>query len=57
MNTLAVKLQRVTQLVADEEHNAPPRDAARVTVYHSALAGYTADLVEALREDASFGRA
>jgi len=48
VNTIAVKLQRVTQRVADEEHHARPRDAARVAVYHSALAGYTADLAEAV---------
>ena len=48
MNTLAGKLQRVTQRVADEEYHAPPRDAARVALYHSLLAGYTADLAEAV---------
>ena len=48
VNTIAVKLQCVTQRVADEEHHAPPRDAARVAVYHSALAGYTDDLAEAV---------
>ena len=48
MNTLAVKMQCVTQRIADEEHHTPPRDAARVAVYHSALAGYTADLEEAV---------
>jgi len=48
VNTLDVKRPRVTQRVADEEHHAPPRDAARVAVYHSALAWYTADLGEAV---------
>ena len=48
MSTLTVKLQRVTQRVADEEHHAPPRNASRVAVYQSAFTGYTADMAEAV---------
>ena len=47
-NTLAAKLQRVTQKVADEERYAPPRDPAKIARYHSALAGYSDDLAEAV---------
>ena len=48
MNTLAAKLQRVTQKVADEERYAPPSDPAKIARYHSALAGYSADLADAV---------